>query len=90
LDFTDKVANYDEITLECQINGNFIDFTDDELGDKWIDFRNNYNWNNYEDLTLSIQKDFPNADGIIFSNKHMIVVWYPKKSINLVQNLNKI
>lgn len=81
-------AHYGEKTLSVNINGNFIDFTNDELGHDWIDFRNSFDWNNYVDLTEKIQKAFPQADGLVFSNKYMLVVWYPEKCISNVQLIN--
>ncbi len=69
--------------MSSEIFGNFIDFTNDDLGDDWIEFRDSFNWNNYEDLTLKIRDKYPNIDGILFS--FLIVVWYPNKSIKNIK-----
>jgi len=76
-------GKYGKCTLSSEIFGNFIDFTNDDLGDDWIEFRDSFNWNNYEDLTLKIRDKYPNIDGILFS--FLIVVWYPNKSIKNIK-----
>lgn len=78
-------GHFGETTLTANVSGNFIDFTNDEMGDAWLALKSSYNWNNYVDLTLAIQKDFPNADGLVFNNKYMCVVWYPEKCISDIQ-----
>lgn len=76
-------GSYGECTLSSQIYGNFIDFSEDDLGDDWIQLRDSFNWNNYEDLTTNIREKYNNIDGLLFS--HLLVVWYPNKSIKNIK-----
>lgn len=80
-------GNYGECTLSADIYGNFIDFTYDDFGDDWIRFRDSIEWNNYEDLTIKIRKEYPNVDGLLFN--HLLVVWYPNKSIKNIKLYDK-
>ena len=69
-------GDYGDVTLKSCIKGNFIDFSKDEFGNEWVDFKNLYDWKNYTDLTKQIQKDYDKVDGILFQT--VLVVWYPK------------
>src|SRR5574343_388253 len=80
-------GGYGECTLSAEIFGNFIDFTNDDLGDDWIQFRDSFNWNNYEYLTLKIRNKYKNIDGLLFN--HLLVVWYPEKSIKNIKLLEE-
>jgi hypothetical protein len=78
-------GSYGDCTLSAEIFGVFIDFTDDDLGDNWFEFRDSFEWDNYEDLTIKIRDKYQEIDGLLFNN--LLVVWYPEKSI---KNINLI
>lgn len=73
-------GSYGGVTLECDIDGNFIDMDDKKYGERWMDFKGKYEWNNYTDLTEKIKSDYPNADGILFNS--ILVVWKPERICN--------
>lgn len=79
-----------DILITCRVSGKFIDFSTDTFGSDWRDFKASFKWNNYTDLTRQIQKEYPNADGILFSE--MLVVWNVTKisiqSNNLTEGIN--
>ena len=79
---------YGNCTLQANLYGNFLDFRDpnDMLGDKWINFKDSYNYNNDIDLTEKIRKNYPNVDGLIFDN--LLVVWYPEMSVQNIKEYN--
>lgn len=76
-------GRYGECTLSAEISGKFLDFTQDEFGDDWIEFRDSFDWNDYDDLTINVREKYPNCDGILFN--HLLVVWYPEKTIKNIQ-----
>jgi hypothetical protein len=80
-------ASYGEVTLSAEISGNFIDLTHDDMGDEWIKLRDSVNWDNYIDLTTQLRDNYPTADGIVFDEKYMVVVWYPERCIKNIQIL---
>jgi hypothetical protein len=69
-------GDYGNTTLRIRVQGKFIDLTDDEHGDEWIEMKKNYYWKSYEQLTNQIKRDYPQADGIAFNG--MLVVWNTK------------
>jgi len=81
-------GRYGDCTLQANIYGNFLDFRDenDILGDKWINFRDSYEWDNYIDLTIKMRQDNKDIDGLIFDN--LLVVWYPEKCIKNISEYN--
>jgi hypothetical protein len=70
-------SSYGEATLECEVEGDFIDMGYANHVDRWMKVKQEYKWNNYTDLTKQIQDDYPDADGIILNG--VLVVWKPKK-----------
>ncbi len=79
-------GKYGECTLSADIFGKFIDFTHDDLGDRWFEFRDSFTWDNYEDLTMKIRETYKDIDGLLFDN--LLVVWYPEKSITNIKKYN--
>lgn len=70
-------GSYGETTLKVCVDGNFLDFTNDYMGDDWVAFKRKYWKGNYTDLTIDIRNEYPRADGIAFET--MLVVWKPEK-----------
>ena len=70
-------GDYGDTTLNVCVSGNFLDFSDDQYGDKWLEFKHKYWRGNYTKLTQDIRNDYPQIDGIMFEN--MLVVWKPEK-----------
>jgi len=80
-------GSYGNTTLVTTITGSFVDLTDDPFGDEWISLRDSVEWGNHTDLTVKLREKFPTADGIVFANRYLLVVWYPERCVKNIEIL---
>lgn len=71
-------AQYGDVTLKVNVSGMYMDLTHDMFGDTWNEFKNLYMQGSFTTLTKNLKKQYPKAQGVMFHNKGMLVVWDTK------------